>query len=92
MCDWLAYAALILTPIYEQMKRRILSSRVIWTDDTPVDLQDREYDDIATRAAKEKVVARVSVLADSALYKFKQSIEAAANIHGLTRNEYSHRR
>ncbi len=44
MCDWMAFTAGLVTPIYEEMKRRILSSKIIWTDDTPVDLQDREHE------------------------------------------------
>lgn len=42
MCDWLAATAAILQPLYERMKDRVTASRVIWTDDTPVNLQDRQ--------------------------------------------------
>ena len=42
MCDWLAAAAGILEPLYGCMKEKVLASRIIWTDDTPVDLQDRQ--------------------------------------------------
>jgi len=45
MCDWLAAGADILMPLYMRMKERVLSSRVIWTDDTPVKLQDRQHKD-----------------------------------------------
>ena len=44
MCDWMAFTAGLLTPIYDRMKERVLSSRIIWTDDTPVDLQDRQHE------------------------------------------------
>lgn len=44
MCDWIAQTASILEPLYERMKERVLSSRVIWTDDTPVKMQDRVSD------------------------------------------------
>lgn len=44
MCDWMAFTANLLMPIYEEMKSRVLNSHVIWTDDTPVDLQDREHE------------------------------------------------
>lgn len=44
MCEWLAAAADLVLPIYERMKERVLTSRVIWTDDTPVDLQDRTHE------------------------------------------------
>jgi transposase len=44
LCDWVAATASILAPVYERMKARVLDSRIIWTDDTPVKLQDREHD------------------------------------------------
>jgi transposase len=39
-CDWMAVCADLLEPIWKAMHRRILLSRVIQTDDTPVRLQD----------------------------------------------------
>src|SRR6185437_12156296 len=44
MCDWLGAGADLLMPLYDRMVERIVSSRIIWTDDTPVDLQDREHE------------------------------------------------
>lgn len=44
MCDWISSTATILLPLYEQMKNRVLQSKVIWTDDTPVKVQDREHE------------------------------------------------
>lgn len=44
MCDWLAAAAELLEPLSMRIKERVLLSRVIWTDDTPVDLQDRNHE------------------------------------------------
>lgn len=44
MCDWLAVAADLLEPLYVRLKERVLLSRIIWTDDTPVDLQDRNHE------------------------------------------------
>lgn len=41
-CDWLAQAARLLTPLYQQMKEQLLRSRVIHLDDTPVNMQDPE--------------------------------------------------
>lgn len=41
MCDWMAKTADCLKPLYAEMKKRILLSNVIWTDDTPVKMQDR---------------------------------------------------
>jgi transposase len=41
MCDWLAATAKVLIPLYELMKKRVLESDVIWTDDTPIKMQDR---------------------------------------------------
>jgi transposase len=40
MCDWMADVGGLLAPIVKEMKRRILLSRVIQTDDTPVVVQD----------------------------------------------------
>lgn len=39
-CRWLKHTADLLTPIYELMIERILRSRVIHTDDTPVSVLD----------------------------------------------------
>ncbi len=39
-CRWLRHTADLLTPIYELMIERILKSRVIHTDDTPVSVLD----------------------------------------------------
>jgi len=39
MCDWMATVASLLQPIVKEMKRRILLSRVIQSDDTPVIVQ-----------------------------------------------------
>jgi len=44
MCDWMAQSSEILKPLYDLMKRRILESKVIHTDDTPVKVQDNELD------------------------------------------------
>ena len=41
-CDWLAQAARLLAPLYEQMKMELLRSHVIHLDDTPVNVQDPE--------------------------------------------------
>ena len=38
LCDWLAQAAGLLTPLYELMVAAVLKSKVIHTDDTPVRL------------------------------------------------------
>jgi transposase len=40
MCDWLAACAQALRPLYERMVARVLQSRVVHTDDTPVKIQD----------------------------------------------------
>lgn len=41
MCGWMAALAAILCPIFECMKRELLKSKVIATDDTPIKVQDR---------------------------------------------------
>jgi transposase len=40
MCDWMAASAGLLEPIVKAMIRRVLASKVIGTDDTPVTVQD----------------------------------------------------
>ncbi len=42
MCDWMAQCAQALKPLYELMIREVLQSKVIHTDDTPVDVLDRQ--------------------------------------------------
>lgn len=41
LCDWMAQCADVLRPLYDLMVRRVLQSKVIHTDDTPVDVLDR---------------------------------------------------
>lgn len=41
MCDWAAQCAALLRPLYDRMIGEVLQSRVIHTDDTPVDVLDR---------------------------------------------------
>jgi transposase len=50
LCDWMAAAARLLVPLAEQMRRRVLQSRVIHTDDTPVPVLDNTRD--TTRQAR----------------------------------------
>jgi transposase len=40
MCGWMRQSAELVLPLYELMKRRVLASRVIHTDDTPVEVLD----------------------------------------------------
>jgi transposase len=42
LCDWLAASAQLLLPLYQLMVSQVLQSRVIHTDDTPVDMQTRK--------------------------------------------------
>jgi transposase len=41
MCGWMAECAALLDPLYELMKRAVLESHVVNTDDTPVPVQDK---------------------------------------------------
>lgn len=41
LCDWAAQCADVLRPLYDLMVKRALQSKVIHTDDTPVDVLDR---------------------------------------------------
>jgi transposase len=40
-CDWMAQAAELLKPLYDEMVKEVLQSRIIHTDDTRVAMQDR---------------------------------------------------
>ena len=48
MCDWMAQSADILSPLVDLMKHRVLSSKVIHTDDTPVKVRDASLDKART--------------------------------------------
>jgi transposase len=39
-CDWMRQSAEALRPLYQKMMEEVLASKVIHTDDTPVDVQD----------------------------------------------------
>jgi len=41
LCDWMRQSAEALEPLYDVMVRDVLASKVIHTDDTPVDVQDK---------------------------------------------------
>jgi len=42
MCDWMAGCAEALRPLHELMVQQVLGSKVIHTDDTPVDVRDKK--------------------------------------------------
>ncbi len=42
MCGWMAQCADLLRPLYDRMVQQVLESKVIHTDDTPVDVLDRQ--------------------------------------------------
>jgi transposase len=42
MCDWMRQCAELVSPLYDLMKQRALSSKVVQTDDTPVPVLDPE--------------------------------------------------
>lgn len=48
MCDWAAGCADLLRPLYERMIEQVLRSKVVHTDDTPVDVLDRQRDQTRT--------------------------------------------
>jgi len=41
MCGWMAQCAQLLDPLYARLKRCVLASKVVGTDDTPVKVLDR---------------------------------------------------
>jgi transposase len=42
MCDWMRRCAELVHPLFEEMKKRALASKVLQTDDTPVGVLDPE--------------------------------------------------
>lgn len=48
LCDWMAQAAALLTPLVALMQTRLLQSRVIHTDDTPVPFREAGKDRTST--------------------------------------------
>ena len=40
MCDWMASAAVLLTPLWLLLKHEVLQSKVLHTDDTTVPVRD----------------------------------------------------
>ena len=42
LCDWLMDTADVLRPLYLLLKKRVLSDSVVFTDDTPVRVQESE--------------------------------------------------
>ena len=48
MCDWMAQSAAALLPLYNLMVRQVLGSKVIHTDDTPVDVLDKKLQQTRT--------------------------------------------
>ena len=48
MCGWMAAAAELLAPLVQAMLKRVLTSAVVQTDDTPVKVQDQDGKGIKT--------------------------------------------
>ena len=48
LCGWLAEAGNVLTPLYLLLKARILSAKVVHTDDTPIPVQDPDREHCRT--------------------------------------------
>lgn len=48
LCDWLAASAALLRPLYERLVQEVLRSRALFTDDTPVKLQDPASHQLST--------------------------------------------
>src|SRR5438552_14563071 len=42
LCGWTAQCAQLLEPLYERLKRFVLASKVVGTDDTPVKVLGRK--------------------------------------------------
>jgi transposase len=50
LCDWMARCAALLEPLYERVKRLVLASKVVQTDDTPGKVLDRSLPKTRTGA------------------------------------------
>lgn len=48
LCGWLADAADVLTPLWHRLKDRVLSAKVVHTDDTPIPVQDPDREHCRT--------------------------------------------
>jgi transposase len=48
LCGWLVEAADVLTPMWQQLKTKVLSAKIVHTDDTPIPVQDPERDHCRT--------------------------------------------
>jgi transposase len=48
LCDWIAAAADLAEPLYLRLRERVLCSRIIHTDDTPVKMLDPRFDHART--------------------------------------------
>ena len=48
LCDWMAQCAEALQPLYDLMVKEVLGSRVLHTDDSPVDVLDRTLNQTRT--------------------------------------------
>lgn len=51
MCGWMAQCAALMEPLYARLKRHVLASKVVGTDDTPVKVLDRRL----TQARKGRI-------------------------------------
>lgn len=43
LCDWMSACAELVKPLFNLMKERVLDSKVVQTDDTPVGVLDRDW-------------------------------------------------
>jgi transposase len=48
LCGWLAETAEVLTPLFVLLKARVLSAKVVHTDDTPIPVQDKNREHCRT--------------------------------------------
>ena len=48
LCGWMRESAELLCPLHQLLKRRVLSSEVLWTDDTPTPVLDPQSDKTKT--------------------------------------------
>lgn len=61
LCDWAAQCADLLRPLYNLMVQEVLHSKVIHTDDTPVDVLDKSRTQTritGQRGGTDRLVAR----------------------------------
>jgi transposase len=86
-CDWMQYTANTLSLLYEQLKKELLESDVIKTDDSSIKVQDRKHKD---NIRKGKITAyigdsnhKITMFDYSPNLSFERNCEFLREFHGI---------